>query len=84
MKWLFRLIGLILVLVLVVIVGISLVPAEKIANFAACQLSEQTGHEVVFQARSNPSSFRYLAFVPTASPYPTLNEARVPLLSSHS
>lgn len=54
MRWVVRLLGGIVVLVLLLVGGLALVPAEKIAAFATREISLRTGREVAFTGEVRP------------------------------
>jgi len=54
MRWIFRLIGATIILVVLAVGGISLIPAEKIAGFATQEITARTGREVVFTGKIKP------------------------------
>lgn len=49
MRWLFRLLGLVAVLAIVLVVSLLMLPGERIARIAADQISSLTGREVTMQ-----------------------------------
>ena len=51
MRWIIRVIGAIAILSIIVFIGFALLPAEKIAGFAARELSQRTGRDVRFTGR---------------------------------
>ena len=55
MRWVFRLIGLVVVLVLVLVAAIFLVPTERIANLAAGQFEASTGRALSFTGDVSPT-----------------------------
>lgn len=60
MRFLIRLIGFVLVLVLVAVVGLLMLPGERIAKVAADQLKAQTGREVVLSGETKVSYYPVL------------------------
>ncbi|NOX73868.1 MAG: AsmA family protein [Alphaproteobacteria bacterium] len=54
MRWIVRLIGAVVVLVLLAVGVVSLIPAEKIAALAAREISASTGREVAFSGKIKP------------------------------
>lgn len=54
MRWIIRVIGAIAVLTIIALAGIAMLPAEKIAGFAAREMSQRTGREVRFTGRIRP------------------------------
>lgn len=57
MRWLVRLVLLLISTVVVGVIGVSLVPAEKIAEIAAREVSKQTGRELRIIGGVNPVFF---------------------------
>lgn len=55
MRWIFRLIGLIVILVVVAVAAIFLVPAERIANLAARQFEASTGRALTISGSVSPT-----------------------------
>lgn len=55
MRWLFRLLGLIVVLTIVVVVGLLLVPADRIAALASAQFEAATGRQMVISGGVHPT-----------------------------
>lgn len=60
MRWIIRLIGGVIALIVLAVVVISLIPAEKIAALATREISERTGREVVFTGKIKPVFFPVL------------------------
>lgn len=60
MRWVFRIVGSVVVLILAGFAAVSLVPAEKIADLAAREISAQTGREVRFTGGVKPVFFPVL------------------------
>ncbi|MCB1368110.1 MAG: AsmA family protein [Rhodobacteraceae bacterium] len=54
MRWIFRLIGVLALLVVAGVVAVSLIPSDKIAAFAARELSNRLGREVRFLGEVRP------------------------------
>jgi len=57
MRWIFRLIALVIAIVVVAIIGISLVPAERIAEIATREVTKQTGRELTITGGVKPVFF---------------------------
>lgn len=55
MRWIFRVIGLLVVLVAVAVAAIFLVPAERIANLAARQFEAETGRALTITGSVRPT-----------------------------
>lgn len=51
MRWLFRIVGFVGVVVLVALAGFFLIPGEKIAKIAADQVKTYTGRDLVFEGK---------------------------------
>jgi AsmA protein len=60
MRWIFRLVGVLLVLVVVLVGVVFLIPAEKIAGFATAEISARTGRDVSFSGKIKPVFFPVL------------------------
>jgi AsmA protein len=60
MRFLFRLVGFFVVLLLVAAVGLSLLPGDRIAQVAVDQLKAQTGREVVLSGETKVSYYPVL------------------------
>lgn len=60
MRWVFRLIGFVFVLIGVALVGVIFLPGDKIAQVAADQIRAQTGREVVLKGDSKASFYPVL------------------------
>ena len=55
MRWIFRLIGLVVVIVLILVGGLFLVPTERIAAIATQQFSQMTGRELRIDGSVRPT-----------------------------
>ena len=55
MRWIFRLLGAVVVLAILAIGGVLLMPAEKIAGIALAKLETLTGRKVTLQGSVRPS-----------------------------
>ncbi|MDJ1006818.1 MAG: AsmA family protein [Paracoccaceae bacterium] len=55
MRWVFRILGLLVVIVVALFVAVALIPGERIAQLAADQFAESTGREVAFLGDVRPS-----------------------------
>ncbi len=55
MRWIFRLVGALLVLVLLAVGSLFLIPAEKIAGVAVQKFNDLTGRELVIEGSVRPS-----------------------------
>lgn len=55
MRWIFRLIGLVVVLVLLAVGALFLIPSEKIAALAAREIEARTGRSVTFEGSIRPA-----------------------------
>lgn len=55
MRWLFRLLGLVLVLVIVLIVGVLMIPTDRIAAIAAQRFEAATGRQLTISGGLKPS-----------------------------
>lgn len=60
MRWLLRLVGLVIVLVVVAVGSLLLLPGDRIAKIAAEQISAATGRDVVFSGRTTISFYPVL------------------------
>ena len=60
MRWIFRLFGLLIVLVLALVVSVFLLPGERIANLAADQISNLTGRQVTMSGDTTVSFYPVL------------------------
>ncbi|MBR9650988.1 AsmA family protein [Thalassovita aquimarina] len=60
MRWVFRLIGFVFVLVGVALIGVIFLPGDRIAQVAADQIRAQTGREVVLKGDSKASFYPVL------------------------
>ncbi len=60
MRWLLRLVGLVVVLALVAVVSIMMLPGDRIARIASDQISSLTGREVTMQGDTTVSFYPVL------------------------
>ncbi|MEM8773990.1 MAG: AsmA family protein [Pseudomonadota bacterium] len=60
MRWIFRLVGLVIVIIVTLIVALFLLPGEKIAGIAADQISSITGRQVTMTGDTTISFFPVL------------------------
>lgn len=60
MRWIFRSLGAILLLVVIAIAALALVPAEKIADLVAGQLADRTGRDIRLEGDIKPVFFPIL------------------------
>ena len=60
MRWILRLVGLVIVLALVAVVSIIMLPGDRIARIAADQISSLTGREVTMQGDTTVSFYPVL------------------------
>ena len=60
MRWVFRLIGLLVVIILVIVGSLFLLPGERIARIAADQISSATGRKVTMQGDTRISFYPVL------------------------
>ncbi|SHM09300.1 AsmA protein [Roseovarius litoreus] len=60
MRWLLRLVGLVIVLVVVAVASLLLLPGDRIAKIAAEQISAATGRDVIFSGRTTISFYPVL------------------------
>lgn len=60
MRWIFKLVGVVISLVILAVLGLSFVPAEKIAAIATREVSDRTGREVSFTGKIKPVFFPVL------------------------
>lgn len=60
MKWLFRLVGILILVMIVVVGGLLLLPGERIAKIAADQISTMTGRQVTMTGKTKVSFYPVL------------------------
>ncbi|SEK25391.1 AsmA protein [Roseovarius azorensis] len=60
MRWVFRLIGLVIVVAVIVVGGLLLLPGDRIARIAAEQISKATGRQVTMQGETRISFYPIL------------------------
>ncbi|MHA7851233.1 AsmA family protein [Roseovarius sp.] len=60
MRWVLRLVGLVIVLVVVAVGSLLLLPGDRIAKIAAEQISAATGRDVIFSGRTTISFYPVL------------------------
>ncbi len=60
MRWLFRLIGVVLSLAVLAVAALFLIPGERLANLAAQQVTAATGRSLVFTGEVRPTIWPHL------------------------